>query len=107
MGRVSDQRRRASALGNEVRSRRAALCRRIESGELPLPWILRSEDWVASETLRTAQNISIGRLIRSVPGIGPVTFRQMVDDLGFDPTLPLDVIDDEMRGMIAADLEEE
>ena len=110
MNRIAEQRRRAAALGAEVRSRRAAVKRSIAAGELDLSILLvptRSTStaaWPVAEA-ETAEEISIEQLLKSVRGIGPTIAGEILADLKLDPARPLGELTPDQRRDLAAEIE--
>jgi hypothetical protein len=105
MSRIAEQRRRAAALGTEVRSRRAAVKRLIASAEVDLPELLRADPDHFYTHMETAEEIPIGQLLRSVPGIGPVIARQITVDLNLNPTRPMAELTPSEREQLATEIE--
>lgn len=110
MSRIAEQRRRAAALGTEVRSRRAAVKKQIAAGEISLVDLLvptRSTSvapWpVASAAI--AEEIATGQLLRSVPGIGPKNAGEIIADLQLNPNQPLGELSREKRRDLADEIE--
>lgn len=104
MSRVAEQRRRAAAIGTEVRSRRAAVKRRISDEDLDLVELLKPPEDV-DEDLATAEEVPIGQLLRSVPGFGPATVAAIVADLQLNPDRPMGELTDNQRRDLAAEIE--
>ena len=111
MNRIAAQRRQAAALGTEVRSRRAEVKRRISTGNLSLPELLRADGSTFAaiggmlDGSPVAAEIPIGQLVRSVRGIGPATAAGIFDDLQLNPDRPLGEYSDAQRRELADELE--
>lgn len=107
MSRIDAARRRAGAIGNEVRSRRAAVKKRIADGELDLAELLDSDrvDSWPSEEASTAEEIPIAPLLKSVPGIGPAIAGEILLDLKLNPNRPMGELGPEVRRRLASEIE--
>lgn len=107
MSRIREQRRRAAALGTEVRSRRAAVKRQLASSELDLADLLRDpvEETVPPETAEIAEQIAIGQLLRSVPGFGPAMVGAIVADFQLNPDQPMAELGENHRRLLADEIE--
>lgn len=91
--------------GTEVRSRRAALKRRIEAGDVDLAAILAGTADDADE--QTALDIKIGELLRAVPNIGEIRAGAIAATAGVSTVARLSTITLKRRRAIAAALGKE
>jgi hypothetical protein len=101
VSRVAEQRRRAAARGTEVRSARAAAKRRIAAGEIHLSRWLRAD----VERNAVAEEVPVGQLVRSVPGIGRVIATEILTDLQINPDNPMGELDQQDRDRLADEIE--
>lgn len=105
MGRVAEQRRRAAAIGTEVRSRRAEVKRWISEGKLALTSLLRGAVKLTGAAQSTAEEIPVGQLLRSVRGIGPATAAEILADLQLNPDRPMSELTEKQRELLATEIE--
>jgi hypothetical protein len=105
VSRVAEQRRQAGALGTEVRSRRAAAKARIAAGDVGLPGILRGSYGSIPVVAANVDDIPIGQLVRSVPGIGRATSTAILTDLSINPERPMGELPDAERRRLADEIE--
>lgn len=110
MSRIAEKRRAAAARATEVRETRAAVKRRIASGELDLAALLRGDSSLEADLIEgsdeaVAEEIQIGHLLRSVPGVGPVIAQEILDDCELGADRLLADLDQAARELLAEETE--
>jgi hypothetical protein len=90
--------------GTEVRSRRAALKRRVEAGTLDLSQILHGTGSESDEEV--ALEMRITDLLRAVPGVGVETARVVCLQSGVDPDARLCTLTIRRRTMLTENMAE-
>lgn len=88
-------------LGTGVRSRRAALKRRIATADVSLTDLLRGQHTVAEQDEEIALDIKIRELLEAVPGVGPTTAAQLAADAAVDPAARLSMLTSRRRDVLA------
>jgi hypothetical protein len=88
--------------GTEVRSRRAALKRRVEAGTLDLSRLLTGS--AAESDEETALDMRIGELLRAVPGIGDATAREICSRSNVEPDARLSTLPIRRRCVVAENM---
>jgi transposase len=104
--RLAEQRRRAAARGQEVRVRRASVKRAIAAGEVDLVAdVLRDDQKQRIWAAAIAEEVRVGELLRSIPGIGPTTAAEILEPLEIPSDRPLGDLDQKARNQLAKAIE--